>query len=203
VLGIVVGRAKNGEGAPVASSTLALPEPTPSLKRIEERLAAAQPTATEEPELPIGDVMTHLENATPASVATAAPKPTTKMLVNATPVPSATKAPATPAPASSAVAAVSATPGPSATATVVAKAEKGAFTLQVVAYNDAKQADAEVAALKAHGLEAYAVESSIPGKGTVHRVRVGRYATRVAAETAAHDITAAEPSAHPMVVQYE
>lgn len=185
VVGVVVGRGKHAvDATPVA--TVALPDATPTAAtRIEDRLAAAQPKATEEPEIPIGDVMSHLETASPGNAVAgshATPKPTAK---------------ATPKPAATATAEAKVTPKPAASPTAVAK---GAFTLQVVAYNDEAQADSAVAALKAKHLEAYAVTAEIPGKGTIHRVRVGHFASRDAAESQASTVAAALPGTKPMVV---
>jgi cell division protein FtsN len=54
----------------------------------------------------------------------------------------------------------------------------GSFTAQVGSYRDAANAEERVAALRAAGLEARAVEAEIPGRGTWHRVQCGRFGTR-------------------------
>lgn len=221
VLGVVVGRSRKPPEVSVPA-TVALPDASPTaVKRIEDRLAVAQPKATEEPEIPIGDVMTHLENATPANAVPTA-KSTAKPAETARPSASATVARAeTPKPvASPAVTVAKAeTPKPVASpktllgeptpassgakSALPPSSADGAWTLQVVAYNDKAQADASVAALKTRGIDAYAVTAQIPGKGTIHRVRVGRYATRGAAESAASALAAGQAGTKPLVVSFE
>lgn len=217
VLGVVVGRSRKPPELPVPA-TVALPDASPTaVKRIEDRLAVAQPKATEEPEIPIGDVMTHLENATPANAvptakSTAKPVETAKPAASATvakaetPKPAATVAKAeTPKPVASPKTLLGEpTPAPTgAKSALPPSSADGAWTLQVVAYNDKAQADASVASLKARGIDAYAVTAQIPGKGTIHRVRVGRYATRGAAESAATALAASQAGTKPLVVSFE
>lgn len=205
VLGVVVGRSRKPPELPVPA-TVALPDASPTaVKRIEDRLAVAQPKATEEPEIPIGDVMTHLENATPANAIPTA-KSTAKPVETAKSAASATVAKAeTPKPVATAKTLLGEpTPVPAgAKSALPPSSADGAYTLQVVAYNDKAQADASVAALKARGIDAYAVTAQIPGKGTIHRVRVGRYATRGAAESAATALAASQAGTKPLVVSFE
>lgn len=210
VLGVVVGRGRKAPEDPSPGPTVALPDATPTpVKRIEDRLAVAQPKATEEPEIPIGDVMTHLENATPAgAVPTAKSSPTPKpaATVAKTETPKATEVVKadTPKPVTSPKTLVGEpTAAPSPAATSAKSSPDGAYTLQVVAYNEKAQADSAVANLKSKGFDAYAVTAQIPGKGTIHRVRVGRYGTRGAAESAAKDLAAAQPGTKPLVVSFE
>ncbi len=204
VLGVVVGRSRKPPELAVPA-TVALPDASPTaVKRIEDRLAVAQPKATEEPEIPIGDVMTHLENATPAnavSTAKSTAKPVeTKPAASATVVKAETPKPV----ASPKTLPGEPTPAPSgAKSALPPSSADGAWTLQVVAYNDKAQADASVAALKTRGIDAYAVTAQIPGKGTIHRVRVGRYATRGAAESAATALAASQAGTKPLVVSFE
>ena len=212
VLGVVVGRSRKPAEEPNPVSAVALPDATPTpAKRIEDRLAVAQPKATEEPEIPIGDVMTHLENATPVNaVPTAKPAATPKATVAKAETPKPVETPKatevvraeTPKPTATPKTLVG-EPTPAPTSISAKSSPDGAFTLQVVAYNEKTQADTAVASLKAKGFDAYAVTAQVPGKGTIHRVRVGRYGTRGAAETAAKDLAAAQPGTKPLVVSYE
>ena len=57
--------------------------------------------------------------------------------------------------------------------------EPGAvFTLQVASLKEQNKAEKMVATLKDQGYDAYAVASAVAGKGTYHRVRVGRFTDR-------------------------
>ncbi len=190
VLGVVVGRSRRSE---TPRTAMALPDASPApsplkIAKVEERLAAAQPKATEEPELPLGFYET-LENGTEQDGPKATATPTSAPAKTATP----------------AAAATTATPVPTATtpAKAAATAATGKFTLQVIAYNDAALAQKAVAGLKAKGFDAYTIEAQVPGKGTIHRVRVGRYASRGDAESAAGALSGSDPGVKPLVVSYE
>lgn len=173
LLGVVVGRAKRmDETAAVTPVMLPDSSPTP-LARIEDRIASAQPKATEEPELPLG-FYENLENPG------ATPKPTPVKTAEPVKTPEAT---------------------PEKTPAVSAANAK--FSLQVIAYNDEAQANKAVAMLKSRGFDAYTMTAQIPGKGTIHRVRVGRFATRDAAESAKGPLSTVDPGLKPMVVSYE
>jgi hypothetical protein len=63
----------------------------------------------------------------------------------------------------------------------VAAAQAGRFAVQVEASPSRADAEARAERLKAHGIEAYLVESLVPGKGHFYRVRVGDFADRNAA----------------------
>lgn len=202
VTGVVVGRSRRPEPPPQASMGLPGPTPTSSLPKIEERLGAAQPAPTEEPEIPLGFYENLEEGSGPNSL-TGSMKGTAR-----TPTPAPTKTP-TPAPANTATpepvaSAQAAAPTPAATAAAGGAsrpAGSGAYTVQVIAYNERTQADAAVASLKSKGFDAYAMTAQIPGKGTIHRVRVGRFSTRADAESAA--ATLASTGMKPLVVSYE
>ncbi len=58
---------------------------------------------------------------------------------------------------------------------------RGRVTLQVAAVKDVRVAQKMVTRLQAQGFDAYRSTASVTGKGTWHRVRVGRYADRQAA----------------------
>lgn len=203
VLGIVVGRTARPEPAgTLASAPVLLPDERPTPQRIEDRLGDAQPKATEEPEIPLKAIweldkpgkdhsLTGAITATKTPVAET-PKPAatpkaSEVAVAPTPVPEKTAAPEkTPA----------AVPTPADGA-----AAKAAFTLQLIAYNDLDQAKVLEASLKKRGFDAYTVTAQVGGK-TVHRVRVGKYASRTVAETAVPKLAAAEPGTKPMVVAF-
>lgn len=197
VLGVVVGRSRRAEPMNVPMA-LPVASPTPSplkIAKVEDRLAAAQPKATEEPELPLGFYET-LEKGSvpdgPKATPTATPKAAATAAATATAAPAATAKPAATAPPATA------TPAPTAKA-----AATGKYTLQVVAYNDPAQAQKAVAGLKAKGFDAYTIEAQVPGKGTMHRVRVGRFVSRADAESAAGSLSGVDPGVKPLVVTYE
>jgi len=52
---------------------------------------------------------------------------------------------------------------------------QGLLTIQVASLKDAKKARQVVARLRRKGYDAYEVLTSVPGKGTYHRVRVGHF----------------------------
>lgn len=58
----------------------------------------------------------------------------------------------------------------------------GTLTLQVAALQDLEVARELTERLRRQGLEAYLVSATLPGKGVWHRVRVGRFRDRQAAE---------------------
>jgi len=185
LLGVVVGRAKRVDETAAVPPVL-LPDASPNaspVAKIEDRLSAAQPKATEEPELPLG-FYENLENPGAAAKGTARPAATR-----------------TPTPAPTPTATPTATPAPTAAAQKTPA--DGKYTIQVIAYNDEAQAQKAVAMLKSRGFDAYTVTAQIPGKGTIHRVRVGRYVTRDAAESAKGPLSTVDPGLKPMVVSYE
>lgn len=61
---------------------------------------------------------------------------------------------------------------------VPATPNRGGITLQVGSFNDRAQADDRVSRLKTAGVEARIVSANIPGRGTWHRVQVGRFVSR-------------------------
>jgi DedD protein len=193
VLGIVVGRSARPEPAgTLASAPVLLPDERPTPQRIEDRLGDAQPKATEEPEIPLKAIW-ELDKPSKDNSLTGA--------ITATKTPPAESPKPAATPKASDVA-VAPTPVPEKTAAPVdAGAAKAAFTLQVIAYNDLDQAKALEASLKKRGFDAYTVTAQVAGK-TVHRVRVGKYASRAVAETAAPKLAAAEPGTKPMVVAF-
>lgn len=201
VLGIVVGR--SGAKPPetqIASNPVMLPDERPTPQKIEDRLADAQPKATEEPEIPLKAIWEldkpGADQSLNASITPTKPGATPSVAV-ATPKPAQTAAPA-----QTATPAVAA-PTPEKTPAVAASSGDGKFTLQVIAYNDLKQAEDLESSLKKRGFDAYTVTAQVAGKGTVHRVRVGRYPSRASAESAATQLAAAQPGTKPLVVAFE
>lgn len=63
-------------------------------------------------------------------------------------------------------------------ASVPATPNRGGITLQVGSFNDRAQADDRVSRLKTAGVDARIVSANIPGRGTWHRVQVGRFVSR-------------------------
>ena len=59
--------------------------------------------------------------------------------------------------------------------------QKGRFTIQIAALQDAKSAEKLVAALRKKGFRAYQIRSQVAGKGVWYRVRVGAFEDRGAA----------------------
>ena len=110
---------------------------------------------------------------------------TTVAVVATRPVPSANPPAARPQPGSTARAAGAANQVP-------------AFTVQVAAFPSRTQADQFRDRLRARGLEARTV-----GAGQVFRVRVGRYATRAAANTVAQDLRARKIASDAFVTEAE
>ena len=199
VLGVVVGRSARPEtGGEIASAPVRLPGEQPTPKHVEDRLADAQPDATEEPEIPLKAIWELDKPGNAQSLGSITPVKT------ATPVPhhAAVTPKATPAETPVKVAAASpvATSGGAGEGPSEAK---GAFTLQVIAYNELAQAETLEARLKARGFDAYTRTADIPGKGTVHRVRVGRYVSRALAERAAEQLAAVQPDIKPLIVVFE
>ncbi len=59
--------------------------------------------------------------------------------------------------------------------------QKGRFTIQIAALQDAKSAEKLVAALRKKGFRAYQIRAQVAGKGVWYRVRVGAFEDRGAA----------------------
>ncbi|MCK9417870.1 MAG: SPOR domain-containing protein [Nitrospirae bacterium] len=78
-----------------------------------------------------------------------------------------------------------ATRGPAVSTNVKAR-----YTVQTASYQERAQAEDEVKRLKRRGFAAFIVSSELPGKGVRHRVRIGSFSNRAAAEklqTAIHE----------------
>lgn len=76
---------------------------------------------------------------------------------------------------------------------------EGAFALQVASLKDLSRAEKVVSVLKKKGFSAYAVTAEIRGKGTYHRVRVGRFKDRDDARETASKLRAENYT--PIVIQ--
>lgn len=59
--------------------------------------------------------------------------------------------------------------------------QKSAYAIQIEATSDQRIAEQKVRQLREQGLEAYWIKSSVPGKGTYYRVRIGQFADKEAA----------------------
>lgn len=55
---------------------------------------------------------------------------------------------------------------------------EGSFTLQVVSYDDRKEAETFASSLRARGHRAFVVQADVPDRGRFYRVRVGPFAGR-------------------------
>jgi cell division protein FtsN len=121
--------------------------------------------------------------AAPPAVAATPVADTTTKVVPVTPPP----AHSTPPAAKPVVAAAPPTPAPAAPRpappSVVSASAKGAYTIQVAAYNTQAPATALAAKLTARG-----VPARVSGTASPFRVRIGRYPTHAAAESAAADL---------------
>jgi cell division septation protein DedD len=59
---------------------------------------------------------------------------------------------------------------------------KARYTVQTASYQERAQAEDEVKRLKKRGFAAFIVSSELPGKGVWHRVRLGSFSNKAAAE---------------------
>lgn len=57
------------------------------------------------------------------------------------------------------------------------------FTTQIAALSSQPEAEEKVRELKSQGLDAYWIKSNVPGVGVRYRIRIGRFATRAAAQS--------------------
>lgn len=70
--------------------------------------------------------------------------------------------------------------------------QKGRFTVQVAASQDAESAERLVATLRKKGYKAYQIRTEVPGKGVWYRVRVGAFSDRGAADKALSKLKASK-----------
>jgi cell division septation protein DedD len=68
----------------------------------------------------------------------------------------------------------------------------GEYTVQVISYDSVEGADAFAAGLRARGHRAFVMRAEIPGRGTVHRVRVGPFETLRDAQAFRHQFEQTE-----------
>jgi len=68
----------------------------------------------------------------------------------------------------------------------------GAYTVQVISYNQRDEAEAFAAALRVRGHHAFTTSADIPGRGRHFRVRIGPFETLHAAEAFRRDFEARE-----------
>ncbi|HUI45009.1 MAG TPA: SPOR domain-containing protein [Nitrospirota bacterium] len=73
------------------------------------------------------------------------------------------------------------------------------FTIQVSSHLDRRTAEDDVRRMKQNGFAAFIITSELQGKGTWYRVRIGSFASRVAAERLQKDIHA-KVGLEPIVV---
>lgn len=82
-------------------------------------------------------------------------------------------------------------------------AQSKLFTLQVRALDTPEPALAMVKQLQAIGLDAYCLQSSVPGKGVMYRVRVGRFSTAMAARSSGEKLRRTQTITTYYVSAYE
>jgi len=73
------------------------------------------------------------------------------------------------------------------------------YTLQLASYQEKEAAEEDVRKMKKHGYAAFIVSSELPGKGMWHRVRLGSFSNKAAAEKLQKEIHAKEGSS-PIIV---
>ena len=66
------------------------------------------------------------------------------------------------------------------------------YTIQTASYSDRTMAEEDVRSLKRRGYAAFVAETSIAGKGTWYRVRIGSFSSRESAEKLANDLRTKE-----------
>ncbi len=190
VLGVIVGRSRRPAEATLASAgppVALLPDAVgaPVVAAVssapDPRPAGSPEPTVEPPEIPLGFYDNLEDGVVPTAKPAPAAVPTTKPSA-----PPDSNAPPGSKPAEGGV-----------------DPPRDAYTLQIIAYSDLAQAEGSVAKLKARGFDAYVVTAHIAGKGTVHRVRIGRYGSRSAAEFAAESLAGVEPQLKPIVLSLE
>lgn len=77
------------------------------------------------------------------------------------------------------------------------------WTTQVASFSSQSEAEQAVSRLLTKGIEAYLVKSNIPGKGIFYRVRVGRFASRSAAQAKGEKLKQQGTVESFFVTQYE
>src|SRR5262249_24149382 len=85
----------------------------------------------------------------------------------------------------------------------VALAQGRSFTIQVGSVISEDEARSNVAKLRAQGLEAYWVKSTIPGMGVRYRVRIGRYQNQAQAKAKADQLIGAGAIKEFIVTLYD
>jgi len=82
-------------------------------------------------------------------------------------------------------------------------AQSKLFTLQVRSLDTPEPALALVKQLQAVGLDAYCLQSSVPGKGVMYRVRVGRFSTAMTAQSSGEKLRRTQTITTYYVSAYE
>ncbi|HWQ34999.1 MAG TPA: SPOR domain-containing protein [Blastocatellia bacterium] len=77
------------------------------------------------------------------------------------------------------------------------------FTTQLASFTSQPEAEELVSQLKARGLDAYWIKSNVPGSGIRYRVRVGRYASRTAAQANGEKLRQQGVAQEFFVTEYE
>lgn len=82
-------------------------------------------------------------------------------------------------------------------------AQSGRYTIQIEAAPTQAEAEEKVGQLKARGLEAYWLQSDVPGTGVRYRVRIGRFATIPAAQAYGEQLRRQGLAPDFFVIRYE
>jgi hypothetical protein len=77
------------------------------------------------------------------------------------------------------------------------------FTTQLASFSSQPEAEELVSQLKARGLDAYWIKSNVPGSGIRYRVRVGRFASRAAAQASGEKLRQQGVTQEFYVTEYE
>lgn len=75
------------------------------------------------------------------------------------------------------------------------------YTVQIAAYQEKREAEDEVRNMKKRGYAAFIASADLPGKGLWHRVRLGSFQNRAAAEKLQKDIRAKEGISTLVVIE--
>lgn len=176
---------------PLAATDDTAPEPIePATEApVPDEPAVAEPVEPEEPEEPVEpEEPTESPELVASDVKPAYVREVIERSEPETPQPQAEEPPEE-------LAVAEATPEPVAAAPALPRAPAGrGFTVQVGAYETVAEAQDIIRALQARGAEVFHVEANVNGR-TWHRVRVGLYPSRAAAESAAAGLQDATPDA--------
>lgn len=191
VLGVVVGK-KLSEGGRAAAS--------PDVLADLDQKAREMKKVNEEPPLTFQNALTQKEPAAPVkalpperppeaavAVAVVTPPPAAPQEAEAPPAElpePPPEAPSPPAPPRARTVKLSPSAPPRAAApSMPSTAPQAGFTLQLSASQSREEADRFAAMIRERGYAPYIVEAEVPGRGLWHRVRIGAFPTKEAAQS--------------------